>query len=101
MTPTEAPAQAARRRNLLFFTTPRLWPHWPVLPVVRRRLNQLEPELGVLYDAAGCSGRPGYSATVFLSNWFCLPATEARLLALPREVHDTPEELADASWSVD
>jgi len=51
----------------LFFTNPALWPQWPVLPVVRRRASQPDdPELGVLYDAAGRSGICGFSATVRL-----------------------------------
>lgn len=101
MTIIQGPPGKARSRDLLFFTTPALWPQWPYLPVVRRRASQPEPELGVLYDAAGRSGLCGYSATVFLCNVFCLPTSEARLLALPRYVYDTPEELAQAGWTVD
>jgi hypothetical protein len=100
MTATEVPTR--RPRDLLFFTTPALWPRWPFLPLVRRRASQPDdPELGVLYDAAGSSGTYGYSSTVFLANVFCLPAAEARLLALPRYVYDTPEEMAEAGWTVD
>jgi hypothetical protein len=100
MNPPSPVTQAARPRNLLFFYNPRLWPQWPFLPVVRRRPDS-EEEHGVLYDARGVSGRLGYSATVFLSNYFLLPTTEDEFLALPKEVFDSAEEIADAAWSVD
>jgi hypothetical protein len=100
MNPPSPVIQAARPRNLLFFHTPRLWPQWPFLPVVRRRPGS-EVEYGVLYDARGVSGQLGYSATVFLTNYFLLPPTEEEFLALPKEVYDRPEEIADAHWSVD
>jgi hypothetical protein len=85
--------------DVLFFSTPALWPAWPFLPVVRR--TQGEEELGVMYDPCGTSGLTGYSATVFLTNLFELPPTEADFLALPREVFDTAEELVAAGWRVD
>ena len=55
----------------------------------------------MLFDFRGTSGRTGYSATVFATNLFLAPADEWELLLLPREVYDTPEELADAGWDVD
>jgi hypothetical protein len=55
----------------------------------------------VLHDARGVGNRTGYSATVFLQNVLLLPATEAELLAGPREVYDTLAELLDAGWRVD
>jgi hypothetical protein len=91
---------ACRQRNLLFFTTPNLWPNWPVLPLVRRREGQ-EEELGLLVDAMGLADRPGYSATVFKTNIFLLPPTLEELLQLPREAFDTAEELFEAGWAVD
>ena len=54
-----------------------------------------------MYDARGASGLYGYSATVFLTNYFFVPAAEADLLALPRCVYDTLEELAADGWTVD
>jgi hypothetical protein len=100
MSSSSLTARETRLRNLLFFGTPPLWPQWPFLPVVRRRLG-VEEEHGVLYDAKGVSGTLGYSATIFLTNYFLRPSTEAGLLALPREVHDCPEELWDAGWTID
>jgi hypothetical protein len=79
--------------------TPALWPAWPFLPVVRRTSGR--EELGVVFDARHACGLTGYSATVFFANLFDLPATLTGLLALPREVFDTTEELADAGWRVD
>ena len=91
----------ATARDFLFFRSPRLWPLWPFLPVVRRPAGAGEPELGLMYDARGAFGRYGYSAAVFLTNYFLVPAALADLLALPRRVYDTPDELAADGWTVD
>jgi hypothetical protein len=45
----------------------------------------------VLYDALHARGLPGFSCAVIRSNLFLLPETFEGLLALPREVFDTPE----------
>lgn len=95
------PERSNRARNLLFLTTPELWPLRPFLPLVRRRDNPDNPECGVLYDARGASGTWGYSATVFRTNLFELPESEAELLVLPKCVYDAPEELFDDGWQVD
>jgi hypothetical protein len=79
---------------------PQQWPRWPYLPVTREVGNG-ELELGVLYDAWGVSYRTGFSATVFRANLLLLPPTEGELLALPRDVYDTLDELLDAGWRVD
>ncbi len=89
-----------RQRNLLFFTSPALWPIHPVLPLVRRRPGQ-EEEYGLLYDLKGAFGLLGYSATVWRCNVFLLPSTLEGFLALPKETYDTPEEIFDAGWRVD
>jgi hypothetical protein len=99
MSPT-AEASRERDRNLLFLTTPALWPAWPFLPLMRRRPGA-EEECGLLYDALHRSGTAGYSAAVLLCNLFQLPPTEEELLALPKEVHDCPEEIVAAGWRVD
>jgi hypothetical protein len=87
-------------RDVYFFTHPERWEFWPLLPLVRRRPGG-EPDLGVLYDFRGTGGPCGFSSTVFLTNLFELPGTLAEFLALPREVYDTPDEIAAAGWSVD
>ena len=87
-------------RDVLYFSDPRLWPTWPVLPVIRRRPDQA-PELGVMIDLWHRDGVPGYSATVFLANAFLLPLSLPGVLALPREVFDSAEEVARAGWTVD
>jgi hypothetical protein len=92
--------QEARQRNLLFFTQPRLWPTWPFLPLVRRRAGQ-EEEYGILFDAKTACGLLGFAATFFLCNFFLMPPTLDQFLALPHETFDTPEEVADAGWTVD
>lgn len=86
--------------NLLYMSRPSLWPHWPFLPLIRQKPGG-EKECGLLYDAFGLSGRTGFSASVLKCNLFCLPPTEERLLALPREVYDTPEEVFAAGWRTD
>ena len=88
----------ARDRTILFVAAPALWPAWPFLPVVRRGRGR--EELGVVFDARS-AGLTGYSATVFQCNLFALPQSVEAFLALPKEVFDTAEELADAGWFVD
>lgn len=87
-------------RNLLFLSSPSLWPNWPYLPVMRRRPGQTE-EYGVMFDAMTAISLTGYSATVFLTNLFGLPQRVEDLLALPKEVFDRPEEIEAAGWRVD
>jgi hypothetical protein len=81
-------------------TTPSVWAHWPFLPLMRRKEGQ-EEECGVLCDLMGMAQMPGYTATVFKSNLFFAPPHVNGILALPREVFDTPEEIYDADWRVD
>ena len=96
----EARPPTGGARDLFFFTNPERWPQWPLLPVVRRHPDGTV-DYGVLYDFVNTTGRRGFSSTVLLTNVFLAPATEEALLALPREVHDTPEELLRSGWTVD
>ena len=100
MIPPETRGRAVRARHQFYLTTPALWPAWPFLPVVRRRPGS-EPELGVVFDAAGVCGLPGYGATVFRCNLFELPPTVAGVLALPREAFASADDLVAAGWRVD
>ena len=86
-------------RHLLVVSTPALWPAWPFLPVIRRSAGR--EELGLMFDAMGTATRTGYSATVWDCNLFLLPPTFEEFLALPKEVHDSTEELINAGWRVD
>lgn len=97
--PTPLPRKAGPR-DILFFTTPALWPTWPFLPVIRHRPDG-DFDCGLLYDCKGLNSRLGYSATVFLENLFTMPTGEAEFLALPHETYDSPEEMAAAGWVVD
>ena len=90
---------SARDRTVLFLTTPALWPTWPFLPMIRQTSDGLD--LGVVFDAWHACGLPGYSATVFRTNLLTLPSTFEQFLALPKEVFDSAEEVADAGWLVD
>lgn len=89
-----------QQRNLLYLRSPRLWPTWPFLPVIRRQSRQ-ETEFGVMFDAFHSIGRPGYSATVFFCNLAVLPKSINDFLLLPRESFDTADELFAAGWRVD
>lgn len=93
-------ARRARARHLAYFTTPRLWPAYPFLPVARSA-GPADGLCGLLFDAVGAAGLYGYSAAVFLANLFELPPTADEFLALPRLVYDTPDEVYAAGWRVD
>ena len=95
-----APPFRGIARDLLYLRTPRLWPTWPYLALMRRRPG-LEAEYGVLYDIRGTSGRTGFGATVFLSNVFLMPRNEEEIIALPHETFDNAEEIVAAHWHVD
>ena len=98
--PTTATADCDRQRHLLYLATPVLWPAWPYLPLMRR-LPGKEEECGLLFDLLGLTGRDGAQADVYLSNLFLVPPALEDFLALPKEVHATPEEVYAAGWRVD
>jgi hypothetical protein len=100
MSPSPKAADFERMRNLLYLSTPGLWPCWPLLPLVCRRPGCQE-ECGLLYDLFGIKGTTGFSATVFHCNIFSAPTTEAEFLALPREAYDNAEEIFNGGWRVD
>jgi hypothetical protein len=95
--PLSSPMTQAR--DLVLFTSPCHWSLWPVLPVYRPSAAGNGAECGVLFDARNHSGLYGHSATVFLVNLFALPSTVDDLLACPKYVHDTPEELVLDGWT--
>lgn len=97
---TPSDSSRARRHAQFLCYAPRLWAYWPFLPVIRRHPNG-DTDYGVLFDARGHSNLFGYSATVFRFNVFALPQTVSALLAGPREVFYTVEELLDHGWTVD
>lgn len=89
-----------RARHLLYLTKPALWPTWPLLPLVRRRPG-VEDDLGLLYDPPGSTETPRPGVTVYRSNLFLLPRTEAEFLALPKEQYDSAEAAFEGGWRVD
>jgi hypothetical protein len=91
----------ATARDFYFFKHPEHWPLRPFLPVVRSAPDSSELECGLMFDAVGAAGVHGYDCTVFLCNFFELPATDAEFLALPRLSYDTLDELADDGWAID
>lgn len=99
MEPTTVSTDEMRVRTLQFVANPDLWQYWPFLPLVRRKNG--EEELGLLYDALHAKDLPGFSCTVWRCNLFLLPATLEELLAMPKEVFDTCEELVSSGWTVD
>jgi hypothetical protein len=99
MTAPTSPRPAAQR-DLLFMSTPSLWDHWPILPVVRHRADG-DFDTGLMYDTRGAPRLAGLAATVFLGNVFLLPRTLDEFLVLPRETYDNFEEVVTAGWRVD
>jgi hypothetical protein len=95
-----SPTESDQFRHLLLLTTPALWEHWPLLPVVRRHPGQ-EEECGLLCDVLGWKGTPGLCTTVFLCNLFLVPPRLDDFLALPKERFDTAEGIYAAGWRVD
>src|SRR3954447_13227004 len=95
-----APSRPDAGRDLLFMSTPALWPAWPMLPLVRRHPDG-SYDCGLLYDCRGAPRLAGLAATVILCNIFQLPGTLDELLLLPRETFDTFDEVVAAGWRVD
>ena len=79
-----SPEQA---RQLRFLTTPRLWVHWPFLPLVRRRQGQ-EPELGVLCDLLHLAGFGGWMRRAATLPERALAVAGGVLLCYPSGVTD-------------
>jgi hypothetical protein len=100
MSDSNTQPRKATARDLFFFTHPEKWTTWPFLPVVRHLVDG-EMDYGVLYDAMHATGRTGFSCTVVICNLFLMPENEDEFLALPKEVFDTPDEMAAAGWCVD
>jgi hypothetical protein len=92
---------SCRLQNLQMMASPSRWPLHPWLPLQRGPDSNPAAELGVLYDAWGQSGTPGYSATVYFVNVVVAPLAADELFALPHETYDTLDELYDAGWRVD
>ena len=90
----------ATERDLLYVSTPALWPQWPMLPVVRRHPDG-SYDCGLMYDCRGAPRLAGLAATVFLANLFLLPRSLDEFLQLPRETYDTFDEVVAAGWRVD
>ena len=86
-------------RHLAWLVTPRRWPLWPFLPLIRKA--EAVVDLGVLFDARHALGLTGLSATVFKTNLFLIPRRLEGLLSLPKETFDTAEEVLAAGWRVD
>jgi hypothetical protein len=98
MPPTPNAAREERQRNLLYLSTPSLWPVYPFLPVIRCAGGI---RFGLLCDVKGVYGLYGFGSTVFLTNLHRLPQTLPEFLALPKCVFDSSEEVYDAGWRVD
>ena len=79
MTPTRSSSRRERERNLLSPSSPRPWPAYPFVPVVRRTGEG--EECGLPTDPAGLFGLSGYGPTVFPADPFDLPTTPAAFLA--------------------
>ena len=100
MAVTTMPPTRSPQRDLHFMGDPSLWLTWPFLPLVRRHPRNRKG-YGVLCDTRSLSRLTGYRCTVFLDNLFTLPRHVDQLLALPKEVYDTFDEVVAAGWRVD
>jgi hypothetical protein len=89
-----------RKRSLQLMSTPLDWPLYPFLPLIRRTTCGVL-ECGVMIDLFHQQGLPGFSSTVFRTPLLAIPDQEEVLLALPKEMFDTLEEVCDAGWCVD
>jgi hypothetical protein len=89
----------ARARTLYLLTNRQEWNCWPFLPVIRRSSGS--EEFGVVFDCLRAGGPAGFSCAVWKVNLFMMPPQMEQFLMLPKEVFDTPDELADAGWVVD
>ena len=92
--------RTATERDLLYFMTPQLWPLHPFLPIVRYKTGG-EMNYGVVYNRDDDSRNGDSATTVYLTNLFNLPTTEAELFALPHETFDSIQAMAQAGWVVD
>lgn len=100
MTLNTLSARRERERNLLFLSSPWLWPAYPFLPVVRRTTPG-GLECGLMFDARRLFGLTGYGSTVWLCNIFAVPPDVSAFLRLPRETFDSCEEVFAAGWRID
>lgn len=100
MTIVTATPRTATARDLLYLSTPELWPLHPFLPIIRYKSDG-EMDCGVLYDVRDQSHLSEFQFTVFLTNLFQLPETETAFLLLPKEQFDSLGKLVSAGWVVD
>ena len=108
MVPTQAPTLLDRllepHREMM--RHPERWPRYPFLALInpQRRGPDGWPQLGLLYDARGASGKDGLQTTVYLVNLLSIGTsitTEAQFLAQPHETCGSFEEILAAGWRVD
>ena len=78
---------------------PQTWPSWPILAMVRETDDDFD--VGFMYDLFHHVDIAGYSATVFVHNALDVPTHLGAILALPKEIYDTPEEIVTAGWRPD
>lgn len=100
MTIVTATSRTATARDLLYLSTPVLWPVHPFLPIIRYKSDG-EMDCGVLYDVREQAHLSEFQFTVFLTNLFQLPETESAFLNLPKEQFASLDQLIAAGWVVD
>lgn len=80
--------------DLAMMKDPALWPVYPYLPVKKPSPDGGWPTLGVLIEDAT-------EATVFFTNMFELPLTEAQLIKVPKKEYASFEDMVADGWIVD
>jgi hypothetical protein len=92
------------RTNLFVMGYPKMWTHWPFLALIRENAEGYRGlDYGLLIDIFHATkwAMPGFSSSVFLCNFYGKPTELNEILALPKEVFDTIEEVYSAGWKVD
>jgi hypothetical protein len=96
--------QTKERAQLFVMGCPKAWTHWPFLALVRENAEGYRGlDYGLLIDIFHATkwGLSGYSSTIFLCNFYAKPEEWNEILALPKEVFDTLEEVYSAGWKID
>ena len=89
-----------RERCLAMMANPRLWPCYPILPLIRDQPSGFR-DLGLMTNASIPGARFNVSNAVFLANMLFMPLNPKEFLELPREEYPNLDAILDAGWRVD
>ena len=92
--------EAIRGRCLEMMANPRLWPCYPILPLVRDQPSGFR-DLGLLTNLSIAGADFNVANSVFLANMLFMPQNPKEFLKLPREEYPSFDAILDAGWRVD